>query len=135
MLYVWNSGLLFLELPPPTSEWAIEQSEFDDFSQLGFTGEGVRVCMVDTGIDLSHPALSQIDVKFKDMIGDSSTPTDYGYVAHGTLMAGILVADQHQDRHHHGRRRHREGASPAASILSQPGRRPICQRRRVCAWS
>jgi serine protease AprX len=96
MLYVWNSGLLFLELPPPTSEWAIEQSEFDDFSQLGFTGEGVRVCMVDTGIDLSHPALSQIDVQFKDMIGDSSTPTDYGYVAHGTLMAGILVADQHQ---------------------------------------
>ena len=36
MLYVWNSGVLFLELPPPKSEWAFEQSEFDDFSQLGF---------------------------------------------------------------------------------------------------
>ena len=96
MLYVWNSGVLFLELPPPNSEWAIEQSEFDDFSQLGYTGEGVRVCMVDTGIDLSNPALSQFQVEFKDMIGDSTVPVDYGFVAHGTLMAGILISDQHQ---------------------------------------
>ena len=96
MLYVWNSGVLFLELPPPKSEWAFEQSEFDDFSQLGYTGEGVRVCMVDTGIDLSNPALSQFQVEFKDMIGDSMVPVDYGFVAHGTLMAGILISDQHQ---------------------------------------
>lgn len=96
LLYVWNSGLLFLEIPPPKSEWAIEQSQFADLADLGLSGEGVRVCMVDTGIDLSNPAFSNLQVTFKDMIGASSSPVDYGYVAHGTLMAGILVSNDHQ---------------------------------------
>ena len=96
MLYVWNSGLLFLEIPPPKSEWAIEQSQFEDLTDMGLSGEGVRVCMVDTGIDLSNPAFSNLQVTFKDMIGASTSPVDYGYVAHGTLMAGILVSNDHQ---------------------------------------
>ena len=96
MLYVWNSGLLFIEIPPPKSEWAIEQSQFQELEDLGLTGEGIRVCMVDTGIDLSNPALATLQVTFKDMIGSSSTPVDYGFIAHGTLMAGILVSSSHQ---------------------------------------
>lgn len=96
MLYVWNSGLLFLEIPPPKSEWAVEQSQFEDLSDMGLTGEGVRVCMVDTGIDLSNPAFSNLQVTFKDMIGNSNAPVDYGFIAHGTLMAGILVSNNHQ---------------------------------------
>ena len=96
LLVVWNSGLLFIELSPPKSEWAFEQSQFDEFSETGLSGDGVRVCMVDTGIDLSHPAFTGIEVTFKDMIGNSDSPLDYGYVAHGTLMAGILVSGEHQ---------------------------------------
>ena len=96
LLVVWNSGLLFIELSPPKSEWAMEQSQFDEFSETGLTGEGVKVCMVDTGIDLSHPAFEGLEVTFKDMIGNSNSPLDYGYVAHGTLMAGILVSGDHQ---------------------------------------
>ena len=96
LLVVWNSGLLFIELSPPKSEWAMEQSQFDEFSGTGLSGEGVRVCMVDTGIDLSHPAFDGLEVTFKDMIGNSNSPLDYGYVAHGTLMAGILVSGDHQ---------------------------------------
>ena len=30
------------------------------------------------------------------MIGDSSTPVDYGFLAHGTLMSGLLIAQSHQ---------------------------------------
>tara|TARA_B100000459_G_scaffold143057_1_gene104228 strand:+ start:34 stop:1254 length:1221 start_codon:yes stop_codon:yes gene_type:complete len=96
LLVLWNSGLLFIELSPPKSEWAMEQSQFDDFTETGLSGEGVRVCMVDTGIDLSHPAFEGLEVIFKDMIGNSNSPLDYGYVAHGTLMAGILVSGDHQ---------------------------------------
>ena len=33
LLVVWNSGLLFIELSPPKSEWAMEQSQFDEFSE------------------------------------------------------------------------------------------------------
>jgi len=96
LLVVWNSGLLFLELPPPKSEWANEQSQLNDFSEFDLTGSGVKVCMVDTGIDLSNPAFSEVEVTFKDMIGSSNAPIDYGFISHGTLMAGILVSGSHQ---------------------------------------
>tara|TARA_B110001452_G_scaffold243994_1_gene227757 strand:+ start:404 stop:1624 length:1221 start_codon:yes stop_codon:yes gene_type:complete len=96
LLFVWNSGLLFIELPPPKSEWAKEQSQFNEFSELGLTGAGVRVCMVDTGLDLSNPAFSNVKVTFKDMISNSNSPVDYGYISHGTLMTGILVSGSHQ---------------------------------------
>jgi serine protease AprX len=96
LLSVWNSGLLFIELSPPKSEWANEQSQFDDFSELELTGSGVKVCMVDTGLDLSNPAFTGLQVTFKDMVGSSSSPIDYGFIAHGTLMAGILVSGSHQ---------------------------------------
>ena len=96
LLSVWNSGLLFVELSPPKSEWVNEQSQFDDFSELELTGSGVKVCMVDTGLDLSNPAFTGLQVTFKDMVGSSSSPIDYGFIAHGTLMAGILVSGSHQ---------------------------------------
>tara|TARA_B100001093_G_scaffold519934_1_gene611528 strand:- start:8930 stop:10150 length:1221 start_codon:yes stop_codon:yes gene_type:complete len=96
LLVVWDSGLLFIELNPPKSEWAVEQSELDELADFGLSGEGIRVCMVDTGIDLSHSALSQVDVRFKDFLGSSNAPVDYGFIAHGTLMAGILVSQEHQ---------------------------------------
>ena len=96
LLWIWQSGILLVELPPAKSEWAADQAGFSDSSLDGLTGEGVRVCIVDTGIDLSNPAFNGIQVTFKDMIGDSSKPVDYGSSAHGTLMAGLLIAQSHQ---------------------------------------
>ncbi len=96
MLWVWQSGFMFIELPPPKSEWAIEQAGFEDDILDGLTGEGVRVCIVDTGIDISHSAFEGVQVVFKDMISNSVSPVDYGVIAHGTLMAGILISQSHQ---------------------------------------
>ena len=96
ILWIWQSGYLIVDLPPAKSEWAAEQAGFSDDNLEGLTGEGVKVCIVDTGIDLSNPAFSGVNVVFKDMIGDSSTPADYGFLAHGTLMSGLLIAQSHQ---------------------------------------
>jgi serine protease AprX len=49
--------------------------------------------MVDTGIDTSHPDLDGIDLVFRDFISGSDEPTERGKLAHGTMMAGILVSD------------------------------------------
>ena len=49
--------------------------------------------MVDTGIDLSHPDLENTDLVFKDFITGSSDVTDHGALAHGSMMAGILVSN------------------------------------------
>ena len=90
---IWRTQLLIIEIPPPTSEWAYEDSGVRDLQDMGYTGEGVRLCMVDTGIDVSHPDLTGLDLVFKDFITGSSEPTERGSLAHGTMMAGILVAD------------------------------------------
>ncbi len=95
-LVLWQNQWVVVELPPPTSEWAFADSGIRALQEEGLTGEGVRVCMVDTGIDLSHDAFSGKDVVFKDFVGASTSPVDYGAVAHGTLMAGLLVASGHQ---------------------------------------
>ena len=96
ILWIWQSGYLIVDLPPAKSEWAAEQAGFSDDNLEGLTGQGVKVCIVDTGIDLSNPAFSGVNIVFKDMIGDSSTPVDYGFLAHGTLMSGLLIAQSHQ---------------------------------------
>lgn len=87
------SQYLIIELPPSTSEWAFEEVGARDLQESGLTGDGVRVCMVDTGIDNTHPDLKNLDLVFKDFVTGSSDPVDHGTLAHGTMMAGILAAD------------------------------------------
>jgi serine protease AprX len=66
----------------------IDLVQFDD-SDL--TGEGVRVCIVDSGFELDHPDLAGFSVHlWKDFVNNRSTP--YDDQGHGTSMAGILVA-------------------------------------------
>ena len=95
-LVLWQNQWVVVELSMPQSEWAFEETGIRALQDDGLTGEGVRVCMVDTGIDLTHEAFDGKQVVFKDFIGGSATPLDYGAVAHGTLMAGLLISDAHQ---------------------------------------
>ena len=64
--------------------------QYDDVDYL--SGNGVRVCIVDSGIDISHPDLNDLNLAgWSDFIDDSSQAYDDN--GHGTSMAGILVAD------------------------------------------
>ena len=89
---MWQNQWLVVDLPTPKSEWAFEDTSIRGVQDAGLTGEGVRVCMVDTGIDGTHEAFAGVDITFKDIVGASRLPLDYGAVAHGTLMAGILLS-------------------------------------------
>ena len=95
-LLAWQNQWLVVALPLPDSEWAYEGTNIRSLQDDGLSGEDVRVCMVDTGIDVTHEAFTEVNVVFKDLIGTSVTPIDYGVVAHGTLMSGILLSGQHQ---------------------------------------
>ena len=95
-LLIWHNNWIVYELQYPDSEWAYEQTGLRDVQGAGMNGEGVRLCMVDTGIDMNHEAFEGQDVVFKDFVGSSLTPVDYGAVAHGTLMAGLLISLGHQ---------------------------------------
>ena len=86
-----------MELPPPSSEWAFEDTNIRELQQDGLTGDDVRLCMVDTGISLTHSALAGTTIEFKDFVGSEVSPVDYGSISHGTLMAGLLISSGYQD--------------------------------------
>ena len=79
----------------PDSEWAYEDSGIRALQENGNFGEGTRVCIVDTGIDISHPEFSGVNlVGFRDFYASNSNETrDIGYEIHGTLLAGLLVSN------------------------------------------
>ena len=95
---MWQNQWLVVDLPPPTSEWAFEETDLRAVQADGLSGEGVRVCMVDTGVDAGHDAFASSQITFKDLIGTSRLPVDYGAVAHGTLMSGLLLSNDSNQR-------------------------------------
>ncbi len=66
--------------------------ELSGFDNVTTSGSGVDVCIVDTGIDLSHPDLEHIQLEgWNDFVQNRGEP--YDDEGHGTAMAGILVAE------------------------------------------
>jgi subtilisin family serine protease len=78
------------------SELALERHEsynaLVNHPSEGLDGSGVVVCIVDSGIDVSHSDLADVRLGgWKDFVKGRETPyDDHG---HGTSMAGILVAN------------------------------------------
>jgi len=80
----------------PDSEWAYEDTGIREMQNSGYFGKGISVCIVDTGIDITHPDFSDLKISgFRDFYSeDHYNIRDIGDNSHGTLMAGILVANQ-----------------------------------------
>jgi len=81
--------------PRPSAEAISYQDTYSEMIQLdevSLEGDGISVCIVDSGIDLTHPDLSGLTLAgWRDFI--SSETEAYDDNGHGTSMAGILVAD------------------------------------------
>jgi subtilisin family serine protease len=71
--------------------WGVERINADDANDLGYTGEGVRVAVIDTGVDQTHPDLKDKVVAWKDFVHDLSEPYDDN--GHGTHVAGTVAGD------------------------------------------
>ena len=64
--------------------------------QLGFTGNGIRIGVIDTGINLEHPDFFNSDqisrfLKGYDFVDNDTIPQDTN--GHGTQVTGIIAAD------------------------------------------
>jgi subtilisin family serine protease len=79
----WNDA--YADLQPGLAELGIASAQ--KFS----TGRGVRVAVVDTGIDVAHPDLEGRIVLARNFVldGEESFTRD----AHGTAIAGVVAAD------------------------------------------
>ena len=79
--------------PPSSLElWEDEYREMTGLDRVdGFEGSGVKICIVDTGIDMSHPDLEDANIiGWNDLISGSDSP--YDDEGHGTAMAGIIAS-------------------------------------------
>lgn len=78
--------------------------------KLGFKGNGIKIGIIDTGIDYTHPDLFGFGADGKvvggyDYVDDDETPMDTN--GHGTEVAGIIAADGQL-----------KGISPKAKLLA-----------------
>jgi subtilisin family serine protease len=87
--------------PDPDLTWSLRGRRPEDIPVVidnapapGAGGQGVRVCVVDSGVDRDHPAVGRVDgswVVVKDDSGIRVDPTDTGDTCgHGTACAGIV---------------------------------------------
>lgn len=77
---------------------------------LGFNGNGIKVAVIDTGVDYNHPDLLGFGPSGKviggyDFIENDNSPIDTN--GHGTEVAGIIAADGNL-----------KGIAPSAKILA-----------------
>ncbi|MCD6087433.1 MAG: S8 family serine peptidase [Candidatus Hydrothermae bacterium] len=75
---------------PKNVSWNIRKVNADTVWSLGYTGNGVIVGTMDTGVDVDHPALSgKWSGYWKDFIWGLSEPYDDN--GHGTHVMGIIL--------------------------------------------
>ncbi|MED4015153.1 S8 family serine peptidase [Sutcliffiella cohnii] len=67
----------------------------NDAWDAGFTGEGVTVAIIDTGVDYTHPDLAHAfgDYKGFDFVDDDNDPQEGPGQYHGTHVAGTVAAN------------------------------------------
>ena len=87
-----EEALSFSGPSPQLIDWHYDHLSISGFDEMGdWSGNGVQVCIIDTGIELNHPHLRDIQLAgWLDLIDNRSEP--YDDEGHGTAMAGILVA-------------------------------------------
>ena len=93
VLYAVNflSQGVLMTYDPELSERHEEFKQLSGFDNVTTSGAGVDVCIVDTGIDMTHPDLKHIQLAgWSDFVQSRAEP--YDDEGHGTAMAGILVA-------------------------------------------
>ncbi|WP_340818358.1 S8 family serine peptidase [Methanolobus sp. WCC4] len=72
-----------------TIPWGIERVNAPEVHALGFTGNGIKVAIIDTGVDYNHPDLAANYLGGYDYVNDDSSPMDDN--GHGTHVAGTVL--------------------------------------------
>jgi subtilisin family serine protease len=101
---VWLDGVAY-----PLLDQSVPQIGTPTAWQLGLTGKGVTVALLDTGVKLDHPDLVGRIAEAKDFTGTQPTASDD--VGHGTHCAGIIAGSGAAS---HGKYK---GVAPEATLI------------------
>lgn len=80
----------YLESAEYAESWGMEVIGVEAAHSSEFTGEGIKVAVLDTGVDYRHPELSPNYRGGYDFVNDDDDPMDDN--GHGTHVAGIIAA-------------------------------------------
>ncbi|MFJ7934603.1 S8 family serine peptidase [Sporosarcina sp. NPDC096371] len=123
---IWNNEIVQME--PPVKQETVEGEEetkrvtfpgIDKLHQEGFTGKGIKVGVIDTGIDYNHPDLKDAYKGGYDFVDNDNDPMEttydewkasgyserdfFGnlyYTQHGTHVAGIIAGQGENNVEH-----------------------------------
>ncbi|WP_161794239.1 S8 family serine peptidase [Demequina sediminicola] len=76
--------------PLRDEQWGMDTVGVPEVWAQGYTGEGIVIAVVDTGVDMTHPDLRGRGVDGWDFVDDDDDPKDEN--GHGTHVAGIAAA-------------------------------------------
>lgn len=75
-----------------SDSWGVSRIGGNFAATAGITGAGVKVAILDSGIDYNHPDLKDNYKGGYNFAYDNNDPFDDGYISHGTHIAGIIGA-------------------------------------------
>lgn len=87
------SSLMGLDVrPKSTVVWPLKFMNVDKVHSLpNGKGEGVKICLIDTGIDLLHPTLQGAVLEGRNFVPGESSANIYDLNTHGTWIAQLIV--------------------------------------------
>lgn len=89
---------VFTVIPPATSaeyaaSWGVQQIGAEVAAQNGVKGAGIKVAVLDSGIDYNHPDLKDNYHGGYNFAYDNNDPFDDSLIGHGTHVSGIIAAE------------------------------------------
>lgn len=82
------------EQPPQQVPWGVDRIDAEYAHSAGYTGLGVKVAVLDTGIDYKHPDLDDNCYGGVNVINPRKSYKDDN--GHGTHVAGIIAAEDNE---------------------------------------
>ncbi|MDP2916967.1 MAG: S8 family peptidase [Dehalococcoidia bacterium] len=89
---VEEDGIVYAVDAELAQSWGVDKIDAEKAWAGGQTGAGVKVAIIDTGIDYTHPDLNGNYVAGYDWVNDDNNPMDDN--GHGTHVAGIVAAER-----------------------------------------
>lgn len=78
-----------------SNQSGLDRINAGDANLAGFTGTGITVAVIDSGVNIQHPDLvNQIAAGGFDFVNNTGTVTDTDPSYHGTHVAGIIAAEK-----------------------------------------
>jgi subtilisin len=74
------------------NSWGVTHVFADVAHARGIKGTGIKVAILDTGIDYTHPDLAGNYIGGHDFVSNDNDPIDDNFESHGTHVAGIIAA-------------------------------------------